>query len=100
MNAESQDHWCGYRFREGTVDVPVQLSSSTRTARARSEGAGADGSYATPGRPVSSPGPGGAGGEAVRTRADRPVGRVAERVVRSTRGSPRTSGRSVRPGLP
>src|SRR5689334_21470594 len=32
MNAESQDHWWGYSRREGTVEVPVQLSVSTRAA--------------------------------------------------------------------
>ena len=32
MNAESQDHWCGYRTREGTVEAPVQLPNRTRAA--------------------------------------------------------------------
>jgi hypothetical protein len=35
-NAESQLHWCGYRPREGTVEAPIQLSSSTALAAASS----------------------------------------------------------------
>src|SRR3954452_21291029 len=44
MNAESQDHWCGYRLCEGTVDVPVQLPSSTRAALTCSDPAADGGS--------------------------------------------------------
>ena len=67
MNAESHDHWCGYRPREGTVDVPVQPASSTAAALACRGGAALDGSYATV----------------------RPGGRGARWAVRSTRGSPK-----------
>lgn len=40
-NAESQLHWCGYRVREGTVEAPSQLSSSTALAAASSSAASA-----------------------------------------------------------
>lgn len=46
MNAESQDHWCGYRPRDGTVEAPVQLPSSTLAALACSGGGEPGGSYA------------------------------------------------------
>ena len=35
MNAESQLHWWGYSVREGSVDAPSQLSSSTCRAPRR-----------------------------------------------------------------
>ena len=37
MYAASQPHWCGYWRREGTVDAPVQFSSSTDSASGRSD---------------------------------------------------------------
>lgn len=78
MNAESHDHWCGYRLREGTVETPVQLPSSTLAALTCRECDEPGGSYA--------------------------IERVAEGVMswalRSTRGSPKTCDRSVRSGLP
>ena len=36
MNGASQPHWCGYWRRDGTVDAPVQLPSSTERAAAGS----------------------------------------------------------------
>ncbi len=41
MKAESQLHWCGYRVREGTVEAPSQLSSSTALAAASNSAASA-----------------------------------------------------------
>ena len=32
MNAESQFHWCGYSVRDGSVEAPSQLASSTARA--------------------------------------------------------------------
>jgi len=68
MKAESHDHWCGYRLREGTVEVPVQLSRSTRTALRCSDPV-PPGSYAV----VC------------------PAVRAMSWAVRSTRGSPTTT---------
>lgn len=67
MNAESQDHWCGYRPCEGTVEVPVQLPSSTSMALRCSEPAEVVGSYT----------------------AVYSAGRAMSWAVRSTRGSPK-----------
>jgi hypothetical protein len=41
MKAESQLHWCGYRLREGTVEAPSRLSSSTALAAASNSAASA-----------------------------------------------------------
>ncbi|GGS01048.1 hypothetical protein GCM10010236_64600 [Streptomyces eurythermus] len=71
MNAESQDHWCGYSFLDGTVEAPVQFAASTRAALTCGDGGAVGGSYA-----ISY------GKE-----------RVLSWAVRSTRGSPKTSGR-------
>ncbi|GGW81085.1 hypothetical protein GCM10010383_06210 [Streptomyces lomondensis] len=67
MNAESHDHWCGYRLREGTVDLPVQLLSRTCAALTCREDGAAAGPYAI----------------------SRPAGGVVSWAMRSTRGSPK-----------
>ncbi|GAA3772374.1 hypothetical protein GCM10022206_08750 [Streptomyces chiangmaiensis] len=96
MNAESQDHWCGYSPRDGTVDVPVQLSASTPAALACSDPADPDGSYTTGPEPTFSRGPDADWGPEARTGPVRSVRRAESRVVRSTQVSPK----DIRPSGP
>jgi hypothetical protein len=100
MNAESQDHWCGYSPWDGTVEVPVQLASSTRAALTCSECVRAAGPYTTLPEAVTSPRPEKGGEEMVRTGFKCPVLRAVSCVARSTEDSPKTYGRPVRQGLP